>query len=58
MGEAMPSIMIRGGIPLTALFGIGYLMYSFQQRKGIEPESDSNEGGFCDEQGVDSKQSR
>jgi len=54
MGEVMPSIMIRGGIPLAALSGTGYLMYSFQQRKGIEPESDSNEGGFCDEPGVDS----
>lgn len=54
MNEVMPAIMIRGGIPLAALSGIGYLMYSFQQRKGIEPESDSNEGGFCDEPGVDS----
>jgi hypothetical protein len=54
MGEVMSSIMIRGGIPLTALSGIGYLMHSLQQRKVIEPESDSNKGGF-NEPGVNSE---
>lgn len=55
MGEVLLSIAIRGGIPVVVLFGIGYLMYRSQQRKGIEPESDSNEGGFSDEPRVDSE---